>query len=424
MKFDENGLLDKDWLINTNSRMSVFILTTWENQQGMVDLILSDNRIFRKFFIEIQDLRDARVHCPHFILKFVEKFVIPENFFSSINTTEKLGDFVTLATLKCNNWLTKQQINESFCKALKFQFNKTGNNGIIPIISFLKDNTKLYYKEVNKLKIALEMYHAVTDTKMIDQHKRNLCGIVVVLSIWLMDDPATCMYSFIQLLKTGFCEFPLSLQASSFSRDNDDNFSDIFLSAIKNSSNTFGYSPNLFEKFRSATEPGMIYNLLHKIGNRKVTEATKLLTTNNNDLAWFYFILDPNIYAKDHTQFKNKKESFNKLLNKYDDGHHIIMYITLDLGKAIKSKNQQIDATVADSILGVASHHYVLLRDIQYDESNKKINVTIWTWGGEYQASIDEDFFFENFFGFISAEKRTPVSEAAAQLFCTTPSMA
>ena len=282
-------------------------------------------------------------------------------------------------------------------------------NNLIPckdlLIYFLSGNDRLYFSQIDKTVITVEMIKFLLRPEDIDQKDRNLCGPAAVLYLLLTYSPERCIEAFIELLHKGRSTSLISLKASYASIYFDKSFPDIFMNAAKHASNhLIGYSPAFFnqslEAFAGITEPSVIDKWLKNADFVNVQDAIDL-NYNQPGLKWYHKALTTNgVYSKDHVQFSSSLESFETALVHSAEKKTHIMLITLKLSCLLTNQEYKPKNI---NILNLPLDHYIVVHRLQKLDEHR-IKLDFWTWGKKYSEEILLDDFLEGYKGFITSQ--------------------
>lgn len=274
---------------------------------------------------------------------------------------------------------------------------------LLKIIDFLKGSDSLVYSQINKIELAYDMINCLMNPFKIQQGASNLCGPATLLMLYLNDDPVNCIENFISLVLGKKSEHKLKLKPANYSKEKDSSFSAIYLSALKNASNNMGYSNSFnncfskkIEKFQGITEPRLICEWLKNCNFASIVEATFIQSSNDTESLLATFA---NAYDKDHKVYDSREDNLKAACKFLAEGGNLVLLMKCGKSEALKG----IVAQQSSSFLTLEGSHYIIAKQLIYDEENKVVFLNAWSYGKETEIKIKLEEFLSFYRGYIGA---------------------
>lgn len=280
---------------------------------------------------------------------------------------------------------------------------------------FLKSKDQLATQRLDRLSVAHELLTCIENPKLFPQSwGSNLCGMVTLSQVMLMDTPKAFVKMALELASEGKTRSPVEIKASHDCLMNATNISGFVTESMRHTFNILGYHPaNPNEAILGATRPKRLVSFLEGVGYAEIQESMVVNRSNRQELPTFFRAALGGIYSNKHTDYDTPASLCDAFLeNMKTDNKRAIAHFSRELTDAIiYSRPLRQDTGVSANAAGIdfipiEQSHYVVIKSICEEKSNDgtdMVSVTLFTYGAEHTAKIPKDQFIEGFRGAIIA---------------------
>lgn len=267
---------------------------------------------------------------------------------------------------------------------------------IMQLIGFLdSDEEKLFYKQMSKVCIVMELLAHLLKPQSLDQGITFLCGIASTMSLLLHANPSLFVAICLQLAKDGTAPI-LEIKPSSDSIQQDKEIVFALLSAIKNNYTILQYSSKgALSSIMGLTRPIEITKILQLLNCDTIQDLIDLNKTSLNKIA-VGVVSDASLKQ----QFVKIEDNLEALSNAFSYSSPAILLLSSNVMDILSGANET--KSFFEKYFKPDIPHYVYLKRLYIDKKNGTIDLTIETWGKSYEKkALPLSTFLKGYLGAI-----------------------